>query len=80
MSDISDKFPQDSHLVIVSQLSQNKIHKFSIKFENKDLSDYVNLLNLRRISKVTITGKIVAEGKKIGCLMQKLVQVLLKGV
>ena len=39
MSDISDKFPQDSHLVIVSQLSQNKIHKFSIKFENKDLSD-----------------------------------------
>ena len=72
MSDISDKFPQDSNLVIVSQLSQNKIHKFSIKFENKDLSDYVNLLNLRRISKVTISGKIVAEGNKNWLLNAKI--------
>ena len=39
MSDISDKLSIKSHLIVMSQLSQNRIHKFSIKFDNKDMLD-----------------------------------------
>ena len=72
MSDISDKLPIKSHLITISQLSQNKIHKFSIRFDNNDLLDYKNLLDLRKISKVTIFGEISAEGNKNWLLNAKI--------
>ena len=72
MSDISDKSPIKSHLITISQLSQNKIHKFSIRFDNNDLLNYKNLLDLRKISKVTIFGEIFAEGNKNWLLNAKI--------
>jgi uncharacterized metal-binding protein YceD (DUF177 family) len=64
MSDISEKLSIKSHLIVMSQLSQNRIHKFSIKFDSKDMLDCQNLLDLRKISKVTISGEISAEGSQ----------------
>ena len=64
MSDISEKLSIKSHLIVMSQLSQNRIHKFSIKFDNKDMLDCQNLLDLRKIAKVTISGEISAEGSQ----------------
>ena len=64
MSDISGKLSIKSNLIVMSQLSQNRIHKFSIKFDSKDMLDCQNLLDLRKISKVTISGEISAEGSQ----------------
>ncbi|MDG1947962.1 MAG: DUF177 domain-containing protein [Amylibacter sp.] len=72
MSDISDKLPIKSNIITISQLSQYKIHKFSIRFDNNDLLDYKNLLDLRKISKVTIFGEISAEGNKNWLLNAKI--------
>ena len=67
MSDISNKpsvDPRDPNILILSELSQNKPYRFSLKWKQFELDTYLASMDLRTLSKVTIIGQIKAESGK----------------
>jgi uncharacterized metal-binding protein YceD (DUF177 family) len=64
MSDISKKPTTDPSILVLSELSQNKPRRFSLRWEQSQLVDYLDPMDLRSLSKLSITGDIRAEGGK----------------
>ncbi len=64
MSDISKISSPQNDILIISELSQNKPRNFALRWEADQLAQYLPAMELRALSKLTITGKIQAEGGK----------------
>lgn len=64
MSDISKKPATDPSVLIISDLPQNKPRRFAMRWEQSDLTDHLEVMELRALSKVSIEGDIQAEGGK----------------
>ncbi len=64
MSGISNKTTPSNPILVVSELTQNKPHRFDLRWEASDLSDYLTAMDLRALTKLSIKGEIRAVGGK----------------
>ena len=64
MSGVSSKKSSDKTILVISELSQNKPFRFDLRWDAGDVAGYLDGLELRALSKLSIKGQIVAEGGK----------------
>ena len=64
MSGVSNKNTPSNGILVMSELSQNKPHRFDLRWEAAELVAHLDDLELRALSKLSIKGQIVAEGGK----------------
>lgn len=64
MSGVSNKKSPIKGILVISELSQNKPFRFDLRWEADDVASYLDDLELRALSKLSIKGQIVAEGGK----------------
>ena len=64
MSGVSSKKSSDKTILVISELSQNKPFRFDLRWDAGDVAGYLDDLELRALSKLSIKGQIVAEGGK----------------
>jgi uncharacterized metal-binding protein YceD (DUF177 family) len=64
MSGVSNKKSPQNGILVISELSQNKPHRFDLRWEADDLASHLDDLELRALSKLSIKGQMTAEGGK----------------